>query len=238
MIFILVFWQILGFLNVLNESLIPAPLDVLASVQQEPLDFFKSFQESFLNSLAGFTLSLVFGTAVAFLFSLSSFLKRALLPWAVFFQTVPIIAIAPLLVIYFDYGSTTVIAASFIVSLFPILANTLAGLARIPVAQEQLFDLYQASPWQKLLKLKLPHSLPTVFAGLRVAAGLSIVGTVAGEFVAGGGLGSIIDTGRTQQRVDRVFAALILLAFMGWIFIAFVNLAGFFLNKKRPYGIQ
>lgn len=231
-------WQVLGNLGALNESLVPTPWSALQSMLQEPAEFFGAFRQSFVSSIGGLGLSILVGMGVAFLFSLSRFFREALLPWAVFFQTVPIIAIAPLLVIYFGYGSSTVMASSFIVSLFPVLANTLAGLDRFPREQEQLFDLYRSTPWQKLVKLKLPHSLPSVFAGLRVAAGLSIVGVVAGEFVAGGGLGAIIDSGRTQQRVDRVFAALILLALMGWVLIGLIHICARILNKRRPYGIH
>lgn len=231
-------WQILNSMGVFNESLIPAPSDIMNVAYQDRQEFFVAFQESLQNSFAGFICSAFLGISLALTFSFSSFLRRALLPWAVFFQTVPIIAIAPLLVIYFGFGSPTVLASSFIVSLFPVLANTLSGLLQSPLEQEQLFDLYEATTKQKLFKLRLPHSLPSVFAGLRVAAGLSVVGAVAGEFVAGGGLGAIIDAGRTQQRVDRVFAALILLAAIGGILIFLTNTLSFYLNKKRPYGIK
>lgn len=231
-------WEILVQINIINESLVPSPSMIFKNALIDRHEFALAFSESLQNAALGFVLSAFLGVMIAFVFSLYSSLKKALLPWAVFFQTVPIIAIAPLLVIYFGYGSPTVIASSFIVSLFPILANTLSGLQRYPREQEQLFDLYGASAGQKLIKLKLPHALPSIFAGLKITAGLSIVGAVAGEFVAGGGLGAIIDAGRTQQRVDRVFAALLLLAFMGGLLIGLIGLLARILNKRRPYGVE
>jgi NitT/TauT family transport system permease protein len=185
--------------------------------------------------LAGWLLSAFLGMILAFLFSLSSLIKRAILPFAVFFQTVPIIAIAPLLVIYFGFGSSTVIAASFIVSLFPVIANTLVGLESPTSGQLDLFRIYHASPLQVLLKLRLPSAYPYVYSGLKISAGLSIVGVIAGEFVAGGGLGALIDAARTQQRVDIVFAAIILLSLMGWILLAALKLIHVAIISNRPY---
>lgn len=218
----------------ISATLIPAPSMVLQTLRELNADFRQAFFETLVNVLAGWGLSIFIGGTIAFVFSLSELLKRAILPFAVFFQTVPIIAIAPLLVIYFGFGSPTVIVSSFIVSIFPIIANTLMGLESANSSQRDLFRLYQATPVQTLLKLRLPSAYPYIFSGIKISAGLSIVGAVAGEFVAGGGLGALIDSARTQQRVDIVFAALLLLSLMGLLLIGFLWFADLLLQKKRP----
>lgn len=221
--------------GLIEGSLIPAPSTIFQTLLEMKADFSDAFRSTFTNVLAGWLLSAVLGMVLAFLFSLSSVIKRAVLPFAVFFQTVPIIAIAPLLVIYFGFGSSTVIAASFIVSLFPVIASTLVGLESANQGQLDLFRIYHASPLQILLKLRLPSAYPYVYSGLKISAGLSIVGVIAGEFVAGGGLGALIDTARTQQRVDIVFAAIILLSLMGWILLATLKLIHAAIISNRPY---
>lgn len=221
--------------GLLSETLVPAPTTVLMTMMELKADFSIAFLETFKNVLIGLGLSVLCGGLLAFVFSLSELLRRAILPFAVFFQTVPIIAIAPLLVIYFGFGAPTVIAASFIVSIFPIIANTLMGLESASPAQKELFKIYHASKINILIKLKLPNAYSYIYSGLKISAGLSIIGAIAGEFVSGGGLGALIDSARTQQRVDIVFAALLLLSFMGLLLIG--SLAG--LNKiilrRRPF---
>lgn len=217
------------------ESLFPAPSQVLRTLLELHLDFQVAFVETLKNTLCGLTLSILFGSAVAFIFSLSELSKKAILPFAVFFQTVPIVAVAPLLVIYFGFGTPTVIASSFIVSVFPIIASTLAGLESATSTQKDLFKIYHARRWQILLKLKIPNAYTHILSGLKIAIGLSIIGSIAGEFVAGGGLGAMIDAARTQQRVDIVYAALLLLSFLGLLLMSALNLAHYFINKHRPF---
>ena len=117
----------------------------------------------------------ILGVAIAVLLSSSRAVQKALYPYAVFFQTVPIVAIAPLLVIWFGYGLQTVIASSFIVSIFPVIANTLTGLISTEPALREMFQLYGASPTVTLFKLRFPAALPQIFTGLRVAAGLAVI---------------------------------------------------------------
>ena len=134
-------------------------------------------------------------------------MQRAFYPYAIFFQIVPIVAIAPLLVIWFGYGARAVVAAAFIVSVFPVIANTLAGLLSVDPALRDLFRLYGASRAATLWKLQLPWALPYVLTGLRIAAGLAVIGAIVGEFVGGGGLGVVVLEAMRQQRTDLVFAA-------------------------------
>lgn len=219
----------------LSSTLIPAPSMVLEVLNAHQEEFSQAFLESLMNTSLGLGLSILGGGVIAVLLSLSDLLKRAILPFAVFFQTVPIIAIAPLLVIYFGFGDPTVIASSFIVSLFPVIANTLIGLESTPGLHLDLFAVQRASAIKTLFKLRLPWAYTHIFAGLKISAGLSIVGAVAGEFVAGGGLGAMIDSARTQQRVDIVFAALLLLSLMGLLFVGVLAFCNRCILRQRPF---
>lgn len=205
--------------------LVPAPSRVLATLTsaRDGADLFRATGQTALASLAGFAASAGVGLVVAIALSSARWVQRAFYPYAVFFQTVPIIAIAPLLVIWIGYGMPTVIASAFIVSVFPVIANTLGGLLSTDPALRDLFRLYGAGNVATLLKLRLPFALPSIMVGLRVAAGLAVIGAIVGEFITGGGLGGVIDVSRTQQRTDKIFAGLLLAAGLGIALFTLIN---------------
>ncbi len=236
--FLLCLLETVSFMGWLNETLFPSPSKVILSYVEEFEFYFYAFLETSQSSLFGFVLAMVIGWVIALLLSLSTWLKSALLPFAVFFQTVPIIAIAPVIVIYLGFGTSTVVFCSALVAIFPIIANTLIGLSQVSTSHLQLFDLYQARWWQKLFRLRIPSAVPFMLSGLRVSAGLSVIGVVAGEFVAGGGLGSLIEAAKTQQRLDLVYGALFLLAFVGIVLLSLVDLVSFALMRWRPLGYE
>src|SRR5436190_1109330 len=133
-------------------------------------------------------------------------------------------ALVPLLLIWFGYGMRTVIASAFLVSIFPVIANTLTGILSTDPALRDLFRLYGASGRATLFKLRFPAALPQILTGLRVAAGLAVIGAIVGEFIGGEGLGSIVDVARTQQRVDKVFAAVLLASVLGLGLFGLINM--------------
>jgi NitT/TauT family transport system permease protein len=203
--------------------LIPAPSEVLQSLLDDRVELTLAAWSTLSSALAGLLLSFVTGTLFAIALSSSDLARRAFYPYAVFFQTVPIIAIAPLLVIWFGFGQPTVIASAAIVSVFPIIASTLLGLKSTEPSLLDLFKLYKASNRQTLWMLKIPFALPQIFSGLRIASGLAVVGAIVGEFIGGGGLGSVVDAARTQQRIDRVFAAVLISSLLGVVMVGAVN---------------
>lgn len=207
-----------------RSYLLPPPSTVLATLGREGGELWTAAGETALTALLGFLASAVFGVSTAVLLSSARWVQRAFYPYAVFFQTVPVIAIAPLLVIWIGYGWKTVAVSAFIVSAFPVVANTLAGMLSTDPALRDLFRLYGASRTATLLKLRLPFALPAILTGLRVAAGLAVIGAIVGEFIAGGGLGGVIDVARTQQRVDKVFAGILLASLLGLTLFLLVNL--------------
>ncbi len=212
--------------------LIPAPSSVMRAMVQDSGELLGAITATSISAITGFLLSTVIGIAVAVFLSSSRAIQRAFYPYAVFFQTVPIIAIAPLLVIWFGYGTRTVVASAFVVSIFPVIANTLAGILSTEPALRDLFRLYGASRKATLFKLRFPAALPQILTGLRVASGLAVIGAIVGEFIGGQGLGSVVDVARTQQRVDKVFAAVLLASVLGLALFGLINLVSYITLRR------
>jgi NitT/TauT family transport system permease protein len=206
-----------------SPLLLPTPSSVARAAVAYRATLWPALAATAGSVLLGLAASAVFGVLAAVALSSSRFVERAFYPYAIFFQIVPIVAIAPLLVIWFGYGPRAVVAAAFIVSVFPVIANTLAGLRSVDPALRDLFRLYGASARARLLKLSLPWALPSLLTGLRIAAGLAVIGAIVGEFVGGGGLGVVVLEAMRQQRTDLVFAAIGHASLLGLALFAAVN---------------
>lgn len=209
--------------------LVPRPSTVLGTLSDERGYLAAALWSTAKAALIGFALSAVFGVAMAIVLASSVWVRRAFGPYTVFFQTVPIIAIAPMLSIWLDPGLKAVAACAFIVSVFPVIANTLAGLSSTDPALLDLFRLYGAGRVGILVKLRLPAALPNLFTGLQVAAGLTVIGTVVAEFLVGElgdeqGLGVVIVSASHNGHSDRVFAAVLLASALGLAMYGSVNL--------------
>ena len=216
----------------IKSYLFPSPTAVFTAILNDRAELFSALWKTSSAAVIGFAMSTITGISIAVVLSSSKRIERAFYPYAVFFQTVPIIAIAPLLVIWFGYGIRTVIASAFVVSVFPVIANTLNGILSTDPALRDLFRLYGAGTFTTLWKLRFPAALPQILTGLRVAAGLAVIGAIVGEFIGGEGLGSVVDVARTQQRVDKVFAAVLLASFLGLALFGLVNLVSHFTLRR------
>ena len=171
------------------------------------------------TTFEGFVLAAVGGIGLAVLFSQSRLIEYSLYPYAVILQVTPVVAIAPLLLIYLPQP-LAVLACAWIVAFFPVLANTTLGLHSVDHNLIALFELYKASRWQVLWNLKLPSALPQMLAGLRIAGGLSLIGAVVAEIAAGSagagsGLAYRIAESGYRLNIPRMFAALLLLSLAG-----------------------
>jgi NitT/TauT family transport system permease protein len=181
-----------------------------------------------IASVVGFLASALLGVTIAVGLSSSRIVERAVYPYAVVLQTVPIVAIAPLLVLWCGAGLRAVAASAFIVSVFPVITNSLAGIRAVEPPLRDLFTLYGASRTQILFKLELAHAAPQIATGLRVACGLSVIGAIVGEFVAGfsegsPGLGIMVMTSYRQLRTDLLFAAVGCSALLGIVMFGVVS---------------
>ena len=219
--------------------LVPPPSAVLAALITDLAVLAGSTVTTARGALFGFFLSATVGTGAGLVLSLSKTLERSLYPYALFLQTVPIVAIAPLLVLWFGPGLRAVAVSAFIVSVFPVIANTLSGLRSVDPRLKDLFRLYGASRFATLFKLDLPFALPSMATGLRVASGLAVIGAIVGEFVAGfaegrAGLGITVLAAYRQLRTDLLFAAVMLASLLGLALFAAVSVvSGVVLRRFR-----
>jgi NitT/TauT family transport system permease protein len=189
-----------------------------------------------LTTFEGFVAAAVGGIALALLFSRSKWLEYSLFPYAIILQVTPVIAIAPLLLIYLPQHAAVVVCA-WIVAFFPVLANTTLGLKSIDRNLSGLFQLYRASPLQTLRYLKLPAALPYILAGLRIAGGLSLIGAVVAEIAAGSagagsGLAYRIAESGYRLNIPRMFAALLLLSLAGIVIYMVLALASHLILRR------
>lgn len=224
-------WQTVVRAFRLPPYILPGPFQVIGAAR----DHFPALVSAALQTLAaagcGFTSSLAAGLLIAAVFSQSRLLRSGLYPYAIFLQTVPIVAIAPLIILWFDTGFRSVVIISFIVSLFPVITSATAGLLQVEPALLELFALHRASRLQGLLKLRLPNAVPHIVTGARIASGLSVIGAIVGEFFAGYGsdrfgLGYLIVLTSGQLKTDYLFAAILAAALLGLLIFSLVGWVG------------
>ncbi len=183
-------WQAATSLWEIPVYLVPGPERVWESAQENGELLRKAIPLTGSAALTGFGLSLLVGTILGLLFSQSRIVQRSVYPYAIFLQTVPIVAIAPVLIVWFGNGFWGVVSVAFILSLFPIVTNATAGLTAVDTTLLELFEVNNASRWQTLLKLRLPGAIPSLVTGAKISCGLSVIGAIVGEISAGFGTGT------------------------------------------------
>jgi NitT/TauT family transport system permease protein len=235
----LALWQGATMLLHLPVFLVPSPLAVLRAAHAHQGLLVHASTKTLGESLAGFVLSGGIGTGLAFLFTRARWIERSLVPYAVFLQTVPIVAIAPLLVLWFGVGFEAVAAASFIVAVFPMITAAVAGLRAVDPDHRALFRLYRATRLQQFAWLEVPSALPYLAAGLRSASGLAVIGAVVGEFVAGGsaeapGLGYVVLSSFRQSNTALMFASVLCCSALGLVLFGAVSTASRRLLRWHP----
>jgi NitT/TauT family transport system permease protein len=225
LVFGIVNWELIVRLNGIPPYVLPAPSLIFATLVSDWPILSESLVVTLVTTLEGFVLALIGGVGLALLFNLSRVVEYSLYPYAVILQVTPVVAIAPLLLIYLPQQAA-VLACAWIVAFFPVLANTTLGLNSVDHHLVDLFRLYGASRTQLLWRLKLPSALPYILGGLKIAGGLSLIGAVVAEIAAGAagagsGLAYRISESGYRLNIPRMFAALVLLAVAG-ILIYFV----------------
>jgi NitT/TauT family transport system permease protein len=211
--------------------LLPAPQEVGAAVLENAGVLALATLATLKEATLGYALAILLGIALAAVLSQSRLLERSIYPYAVLLQTVPVVAIAPLIVLWFGYNEFSVVVISFIMSLFPIVNNTLLGLRSTSGNLIELFALHRASRLVGFWKLRLPSALPHIIAGLRISAGLSVIGAIVGEFIIGsgnaqGGLGVQIVFAQGRMYTALLFAEVIAATLLGFLFFALVSAVG------------
>ena len=192
---------------------------------------------TFREALIGYLLAITLGVIVATTMSLSKILERSLYPYAILLQTVPVVAVAPLIVLWFGFEEKSVIIVSLIISLFPIINNTLLGLKSTSINLVELFDMHDASKFESFFKLRFPSAIPNIIAGMRISAGLSVIGAIVGEFIIGsgsegGGLGVQIIYAQAELETPLVMALILSATTLGFLFFMTVSTIGHLLMRK------
>tara|TARA_B100001093_G_scaffold517410_1_gene598886 strand:+ start:677 stop:1507 length:831 start_codon:yes stop_codon:yes gene_type:complete len=220
-------WELLVRIYDVPHYLIPAPSKISATLWTDGPSLIKAMMFTMKLTFFSLLLAIVGGVLLGMLFALSRTVEMSLFPFAVILQVTPVIAIAPLILIYVDSTFAALLICAWIVAFFPILSNTAIGLRSADHNLRDLFSLYKASPWQKFRYLLFPSALPYFMASLKIAGGLSLIGAVVAEFVAGSagqntGLASRILESSFRFEIPRMFAALFLVSILG-IFIFLIT---------------
>ena len=232
------FWEwAVGYFEV-QPFVLPAPSAIAQTLVTEWPSLAQSAWITLTITIEAFLWAVGLGFAFAVLFAQSRTVERALLPYAVVLQTTPVVAIAPLILIWVgaDHANRAVLILAIIVAFFPILANTTLGLRSADPQLKELFELYGASSLQTLLRLKIPSALPYLLAGMKISGGLALIGAVVAEFVAGSGTSTglawrIIEASNRLQ-IAKMFAALFLLSAMGVVIYALLSLLEWWLLHR------
>jgi len=217
-------WEATVRLRGIPPYILPAPSLIVQTLVKDWGLLVASLLATLRATLEGFLAAVIGGIGLALLFNRARWVEDAFLPYAVILQVTPVIAIAPLLLVYLPQH-LAVVACAWIVAFFPVLSNTLLGLKSVDRNLVGLFALYDASPAQKLWRLRLPSALPYIMGGLRIAGGLSLIGAVVAEIAAGSagsGSGLAFRIAEAGYRLDipRMFAALALLSAAGIVIYA------------------
>ena len=219
-ILVLALWEGLVVGLELPPYLIPSPFLTLQTLVSDSAVLFGALLVTLKITLLSFLMAVVLGVLVSFVFVQNKAIETALFPYAVLLQVTPIVAIAPLIIIWVKDPTLSMVLCATLVALFPIISNTTLGLRSIDPDLQSYFRLNHASRWKTLFRLRIPSALPYFFGGLRISSGLALIGAVVAEFVAGtggtgGGLAYQILQAGFQLNIPRMFAALLLISLTG-----------------------
>jgi len=222
-------WELLVRWAQIPAYTLPAPSAVLEALVANWSSLAASWWFTVKITLSALGLACAGGVLIASVFALSPQLERALFPLAVVLQVTPIVAVAPLILIYVESTMAALLLCAWIVAFFPILSNTVIGLRSLDANLVDLFRLYRATPWQRLALLRAPSALPYFLAGVKISGGLSLIGAVTAEMVAGAagrdtGLASRILEASFRTETPKMFAALVLLVATGVLVFLILNL--------------
>lgn len=213
-------WQALVIAYQVPKYILPDPLEIVRTLFNDWDSLFHALLMTLKITFLAFLISVVLGVAVALLFVQSRWIEISFFPYAVLLQVTPIVAVAPLIIIWVKNTTLALTLCAVIIAIFPIISNTTLGLRSANPNLLNLFRLYRASRWQLLTRLRIPGALPYFFGGLRISSGLALIGAVVAEFVAGtggtqAGLAYEILQAGYNLEIPRMFAALILISLAG-----------------------
>lgn len=244
-ILVLLLWELFVRISGIPPYLLPGPLLVAQTLITDWGTLFPSLLITLQITVVAFLAAAVSGLLISILFTQSKWIERSLFPYAVILQTTPIVAIAPLIIVWLKNNTfAALVVCAWIVAFFPVLANTTLGLNSVDRNLVDLFKLYKASRWQSLLYLRLPSAMPYFLGGLRISGGLALIGAVVAEFVAGtggakAGIAYQILMASYNLQIPRMFVALFLTTGLGIIiFLALTALSDALLNHWHESAVK
>jgi len=225
---VLLLWQYVLTLIGTPAYLLPKPTDIVAVSIDNKIALLQAFWTTAYESVLGFILSVLIGVTFAILLASSRWIERSVYPYAIVMQTIPIIAIAPIIVIWVGAGLNAIVIIAFLTGFFPMLSNTLVGLNSTDRNLKNLFYLYNANKWQTMWRLRIPAALPYIAAGLKISATLSVIGAIVGEYIAGigggnGGIGYAITMAAMRLQTPYLFACGLSASILGIALYFIVN---------------
>jgi NitT/TauT family transport system permease protein len=234
----LIFWYLACKIFSIPAYILPTP-DLVAKAVVENFDkLVIALKITFIEAVGGFLISIILGLVFALIFAQSTLIHRCFYPYTILLQTVPIVAIAPLLIMWFGTGIHSVMLVAIIICTFPILANTTQGLRSVDKNLLNLFKMCDASSMDVLWKLRFPNALPYFFAGLKISSGLSVIGAITGELFASsntvgeGGLGYSITYANSQLQTDYLFALVLTSVVLGsFVSLTVMGISWYFLHQ-------
>jgi len=235
---LLMIWQLALWIFHVPPYMLPSPLAVTSVALSRFSSLFASLMITAEESVCGLIASIIVGVLIALLFAQFRRVRQTLYPYTILLQTVPIVAVAPLILLWIGAGTMAVAFIAFVISVAPIIANTTQGLISVDENLVHLFLMHNASPSQILFKLRLPNAVPSLFVGIRIASGIAVIGAITGELYAGssrvgvGGLGYSILYASSQLQTDYLFALVGAATVLGFTFFFLVmTLEWYFLHK-------
>ena len=230
-------WWHIGALIYDMSFLLPTPWLVAQTFISDFNIIMIGLAQTFQAAFTGYIIAVVLGIAVATVMSLSKILERSLYPYAILLQTVPVVAVAPLIVLWFGFEIKSIIIISVIISLFPIINNTLLGLKSTSKTLVELFDYHKTNKFDSFFKLRFPSAIPNIISGMKISAGLSVIGAIVGEFIIGsgseeGGLGVQIIYAQANLETALVMALILTATSLGFAFFMTIQIVGWYLMRK------
>jgi NitT/TauT family transport system permease protein len=235
---LLLIWQVILWTFHVPPYMLPSPWAVTRAVGARFPSLVAALAITAAEAGGGLMASVIVGVVIALMFAQSRWVRRMLYPYTILLQTVPIVAIAPLILMWVGAGMAAVTLIAFIISLAPVIANTTQGLISVEENLVHLFLMHNASAGQLLFKLRLPHAVPSLFVGIRIASGIAVIGAITGELYAGsssvgqGGIGYSILYASSQLQTDYLFALVLAATVLGFGFFFLVMfLEWYFLHR-------
>jgi len=222
--FFLILWLLLSLLNI-PEYILPSPMGVIDELLDARWQWLAQAQTTFYEVIGGFFLAIVVGILLGIVVSWNDTIRRTLIPFLVFFNSMPKVAAAPLVLVWFGFGILPNIAMSFLISFFPILLNTARGVGEVPYEMIELALTFNTPKWKRFIKIRVPYALPYIMTGVKLASIMSVTGAIVGEFIASEkGLAALIIQAQTYVDTGAMVGAILWISAMALLLFGIVNL--------------